>query len=279
VAKGAREVAEATAKGGKASKAVGKVAGSAKSPTHGRGIDRPRANFGTPATAREQLGLMGIGAGLNAGTQMLGASDRTTPGDVAAAALGGALQAAKLPSLEAARGVADLVYRARLVPTAATATTAAIESLTGDILSGRTPSVERAKDAAAMAAIGQRVGERAARLYAHGLSRAEKEKLGEKLSLMRTGMRGEKTRTTEKTKEKLEGPGYWVPDQRTTEGNIEAKFGYRAALTKRQTQARAEGSLNRVDQWTPNHIGSVGSAFGGMVANHLLFPALRERDY
>jgi hypothetical protein len=143
-ARGATLAAEGVAKGraassgAKAAKPAPKPSAKAKPrPKSGPGIDRPRERFGTVLSPGEQLKLMAMGAGVSVGAQAVGDGMRSTPGDLGAAAFGGALQTIKLPTFELARGLGAAVHGTKVIPTAATASAAAMESLAADILNGR----------------------------------------------------------------------------------------------------------------------------------------------
>ncbi len=171
-----------------------------------------------------------------------------TPGDYGGAIVGGTLGA-----LAAQRGnVARAGAAAGLT-----------ESVAQDTLNGglNAQSAARAREAAAAGAtVGGLVGASVAK-HMDGLPTKAKEMTGERVSRVRNFVRGDKTGPTKKTAHKLPGGGHTLPDLRTYKNGlpqqlIESKFGRKAHLSPRQTQATIELHNYRVDHSLPRDIGA-----------------------
>ena len=122
-------------------------------------------------------------------------------------------------------------------------------------------SAARAREAAAAGAtVGGLVGASVAK-HMDGLPTKAKEMTGERVSRVRNFVRGDKTGPTKKTAHKLPGGGHTLPDLRTYKNGlpqqlIESKFGRKAHLSPRQTQATIELHNYRVDHSLPRDIGA-----------------------
>lgn len=204
-----------------------------------------------PLILRETAALAAAGGAVGVAGQA--ADDVTnwkigTPGDYGGAIVGGTLGA-----LAARRG--NVVQ--------ASAAAGLTQSVAQDTLNGglNAQSATKAREsAAAGATVGGLVGAGVARHMDH-LPMKAKGLMGEHVSRIRNFVRGDKTGPASKTRHKLPGGGYTLPDLRTYRNGaphqlIESKFGRSAGLKPRQRQAARELDNYRVDHSTPRDIGA-----------------------
>lgn len=198
-----------------------------------------------PLIARE-VGMIGsVGGTIGVGEQVAGdmlQHRQSSLGDYAGAALGGAVGA-----LASKRGSG----------TEAGAAAGAVTAVTQDLLNGRRPSFEHAREGLTAGAVFGGLGGIAGRVESNALSNAAKEKLGEDLSRIRTWARGDETLPLPKSRAYLDDGRYTYPDQRTLHGAlVESKFGLKADLSPRQRQAFNQPLKGyRVDPGLPSDIG------------------------
>lgn len=100
--------------------------------------------------------------------------------------------------------------------------------------------------------------------WSEALPSASKGALGEWLSAGKTILKRD-TPTQFQTIKRL-SKGYTRVDHATANGVfVEAKFGPKASLSPRQTQAQAElGPKYRVDWWLPKHVGYIAGGLGAL---------------
>lgn len=207
----------------------------------------------TPAALRELRALTGAGA--VGGVATRATMDRlnhrqSTLAGLAASGIGGALDALLL------RGGR---------PGQAGAVSSAATSVAEDAFDGRVPSAQRAFEAAGQGSLlgagAGAVGRKFANDLPSNATQAflSKENLGEWGSILRTLARGDRTISRAKIREFLPDGGFTRPDQRTLlDELVEAKFGWKARLSRRQKQAHQSfGSRYRVDHWLPDDVGSL----------------------
>ena len=205
----------------------------------------------TPLIAREIAMLGGVGGAAGVGGQAISDMARRrvgSVGDYLGAGFGGAIGA--------------FVSRAGRAGHAGAAAGAAT-SVAQDVANFGLPSIDRARAAASAGGAFGLVGGVAGRAMSNALSRSTKGALGEDFSRVRTWARGDTTATGPKSREYLDGGGWTFPDQRSYRGStlqniIESKFGLKAALSKRQTQAfRQPLPKYRVDHALPQDVGGL----------------------
>lgn len=208
----------------------------------------------TPLIAREVAALGGAGGVAGVGGQVI--SDLSqgrvgSLGDYGGAAVGGVVGALAARSGRAGHAGAAM---------------GATTSLAQDAFNGNlsADSIDKTRSAALAGGVFGTVGGMAGRRWSDGLSRKEKELLGEDFSRLRTRAAGDTT-VVEKKKaaEVLRDGGRTIPDQRTLRNGlpheiVESKFGRFARLSKRQKQAYEQPLPNyRVDHALPRDVGVV----------------------
>jgi hypothetical protein len=246
---------------------VGQIAGTgaqiaALGPAEGLLAGGARIAEATPLITREIAALGGSGAGVGVGGQAISDFANGHPsslGDYAGAAVGG------MAGALAARG-----GRAGYAGAAMGGAT----SLVQDALNGRTPSIDKARQAALTGGVLGTSGGLLGRGWSDSLARKEKELLGEDFSRLRTWIRGDQTLPGRKTAERLVDGGSTIPDQRTLGGQlVESKFGRFADLTKRQRQAFYQPLENyRVDHALPRDVGVFAGFLPSVYGSYALQP-------
>ena len=240
---------------------VGQIAGTglqlALIPTEGLAVGGARIAEATPLITRELAAVAGAGGAGGVGTQAV--SDiaqhrRSSLGDYAGAGVGGAVGA--LTSLGGRGGYAGMAD-------------GAATSVAQDLLNGRFPSFDRARDAALTGGLLGTTAGVAGRRWSNSLSNTAKQKLGEDFSRLRTATRGDRTATGRPTREYLEGRKYTYPDQRSFRGAnprdiVESKFGREAHLSPRQTEAYNQLPNYRVDPTLPRDVGAISGLLTAM---------------
>lgn len=243
-----------------AAQAAGQIGGTALGlalvgPGEGVASIAPRLPGAATLTGREAAALLGGGAGT--GLAMQTASDiaaggrRSSVGDKAGAALGGAAGAAALP----------------LGPGRAAAVGGWVTSAAQDVFNGRPLSLERAGQSAIasniLGGVAGRIGARAS----NDLPMAAKGRLGEAMGDVRSTVNGERRLWAPKSRDYIDEDTYWYPDARDTRTlrlRTEDKFGYGAELSPNQTQAQsAVGPDFRLNHFTPGDVGSLTSLPAG----------------
>ena len=207
-------------------------------------------------------GVIAAGKGLSQARRIKQASGRAgSTGDYIAASLGGA---AGVGSTILSRGRASL----------GGGVDGAVTSLGRDILNGRSPSLDRARAAAAAGALFGGAAGAAGRKWSRDLSRKEKGDFGERLSEIRTLSRGDKPLPGPKVALKLDAGGRTIPDHLTEAGEIvEAKFGNNAGLSRRQLQAYMQPLLKyRVDHFLPRDVGALAGTSAAQFGRGLFAP-------
>ena len=231
----------------------------------GKGLSQARRiKQASGLIAREAAVLTGGGAAAGAGGQALDdiAHRRAgSTGDYIAASLGGA---AGVGSTILSRGRASL----------GGGVDGAVTSLGRDILNGRSPSLDRARAAAAAGALFGGAAGAAGRKWSRDLSRKETGDFGERLSEIRTLSRGDKPLPGPKVALKLDAGGRTIPDHLTEAGEIvEAKFGNNAGLSRRQLQAYMQPLLKyRVDHFLPRDVGALAGTSAAQFGRGLFAP-------
>ena len=220
-------------------------------PMEGAFVGAARIPQATALLGREVAALGGMGATAGLGGQAVSDLARGHPdsiGDYIGAGLGGAAQA--LASRSGRAGYAGAVG-------------GAATSVAQDLANLRRPSIEKARDAAAVGGLFGSAGGWIGRTESSSMSRSAKENLGEDFSRVRTFLRGERTAAGPKSREYLQGGGFTIPDQRTYRGVtpkdiVESKFGDSARLSRRQRQAYNEPILSyRIDHTIPADVGAI----------------------
>lgn len=239
----------------------GGLAIAAIGPMEGLLAAAPRMIGAAKLTGREGLALVTGGAGVGAGVQTVGdvaTGRRSTAGDIAGAAVGGAIDAAVLPFVGPARAAA--------VGSSAT-------SVAQDTLNGREVSSERASRAAILGNVAGGVGGIGGRVGSNRLSPKAKGELGEAIGAMRSQIDGLRREVKGKARDYLPGGVYWYPDAVSGDMRFEDKFGVAAKLSKNQEKARAFlGEKFRLYHTVPADIGKV---VGGIVG---LAPSYHRED-
>lgn len=222
----------------------------------------PRLPGATALTGRETAALLGGGAAT--GLAMQTASDvvtggrRSSFGDNAGAALGGAASAASLP----------------LGPGRAAAIGGLVTSAAQDVFNGRPISLERAGQSAIagdiLGGVAGKIGSRAS----NDLPMAAKGKLGETMGDVRSTINGERRVWAPKSRDYIAEDDYWYPDARdarTGKLRTEDKFGYGAELSPNQTRAQsALGPDFRLYHFTPDDVGGLASLPAGPAGAQLV---------
>jgi hypothetical protein len=189
---------------------------------------------------------------------------RSTPGEFLAAAGGGAVGG----------------FGTRYVgPVLGGGAGGAATSVLSDLASGRRPSLDNALEAGRLAAVFGGIGDGLGQRWAKKLSPWEKGKLGDTLSAVKAGARGEDV-VRQQARVYLEPQGYTVadnisvprglPDERINWILNESKLGPYASLTDRQEQALREfGNRYVVDFWRYSDVGKMsGGALAPYGANY-----------
>lgn len=252
---------------------IGQVGGTALGlalvgPTEGAASIAPRLPGAAKLTVREAAALLGGGAA--AGLAMQTAADiaaggrRSSLGDRAGAALGGAAGAAALP----------------LGPGRAAAVGGWVTSAAEDIFNVRPLSLERAGQSAIAGNILGGVAGRIGAAASNDLPMAGKGRLGEAMGDVRSTINGERRMWAPKSRDYIAENDYWYPDARdarTGQLRTEDKFGYGAELSPNQTRAKSTlGPDFRLNHFTPDDVGNFASLpagpFGAQLAN-------RDRRY
>jgi hypothetical protein len=206
----------------------------------------PRLAGAARLTSREVAAVLGGGAltglGMQTASDVLAGGRRSSLGDKAGAALGGAAGAAALP----------------LGPARAGAVGGWVMSAAQDALNGRPISLDRAgKSAMAGGIFGGLAGKTGMRA-ANDLPSSAKGRLGEVMGDVRSTINGQRRAWGPKSRDYLAGDDYWYPDARSGSARFEDKFGYGAELSP--NQARAQSLLGpdfRLYHFTPDDIGGV----------------------
>lgn len=250
-----------------AAQAAGQVGGTAMGlalvgPGEGAASLAPRLPGAATLTGREAAALLGGGAG--AGLAMQTASDigaggrRSSFGDNAGAALGGAAGAAALP----------------FGPGRAAAVGGWVTSAAQDVFNGRPISLDRAGQSAiagnVLGGLAGKIGVRAS----NDLPMAAKGRLGEAMGDVRSTINGERRVWAPKSRDYIDEDTYWYPDGRDARTGLvrpEDKFGYGARLSPNQTLAQnVLGPDFRLYHFTPDDVGSLSSLPAGPLGAQLV---------
>jgi hypothetical protein len=163
----------------------------------------------------------------------------------------------------AAGGGATALFVLAGQPKGAGAFGGAMTSAAQDLFNGRPVSVEKARDAAFTGGVLGIAGMRGGARHADRLPSRRKGDLGEKVSVVRTAIRGDETLKAAKSREYLPSGGYTVPDHRTFRNGapreiVESKFGRTIKkLRGRQGEAYRELPNYRVEHFLPRDVGSL----------------------
>lgn len=234
-------------------------------PARGAAAMAPRLPGAATLSGREAAGLLTAGAATGVGMHTVSdaaSGRRSSMGDNAGAALGGAAGAAALPLGAGRAGAVD----------------GWVTSAAQDVLNGRPLSLERAGESAVA---GSALGSLAARFgsnAANSLSSGAKGKLGEFMGDTRSTVNGQRREWAPKSRDYLPNGSYWYPDARNGSIRFEDKFGYSAELSP--NQARAQSVLGpdfQLYHFTPDDIGRLLSVPASAAAPHMVEDRTRPR--
>lgn len=239
-----------------AARLVGQVIGTgaqlaALGPLEGAVAGGARMAQATRLIPREIAAIGGAGGAAGVGGQAISDLARghlSSLGDYAGAGVGGAVG-----------GLASMGGRGSYAGAADGVAT----SLSQDLFNGRTPSLDRARQAAGVGGTFGAIGGVLGRFSSNansginkGIAGSAKDKIGEDFSQLRTLARGDTTISLKKTREYFQNRKYTYPDQRTASGQlVESKFGRTAKLSDPQKGAHRHLSNYRVDHTLPQDVG------------------------
>src|SRR5258708_17654658 len=181
-----------------------------------------------------------VGLGMQTASDIAAGGRRSSFGDNAGAAFGGAAGAAALP----------------FGPGRAGAVGGWVTSAAQDVFNGRPISLDRAGESAiasnVLGGLAAGIGTRTA----NGLSSSAKGRLGEAMGDVRSTINGQRRAWAPKARDYISDDDYWYPDALSGRIRFEDKFGYGAELSPNQTRAQtALGPDFRLFHFTPSDIG------------------------
>jgi hypothetical protein len=249
---------------------IGQIGGTALGlafvgPARGAVAVAPRLPGAATLSGRELAGLLTGGAATGLGMQAvsdIAGARRSTMGDKAGAALGGAAGAAALP----------------LGPGRAGAVDGWVTSTAQDMFNGRPLSFGRAGESAiAGSALGGLTASLGANV-SNGLSSGARGRLGEFMGDVRSTVNGQRREWAPKSRDYLPDGRYWYPDGRNGSMRFEDKFGYGAELSPNQTRAQfVLGPDFQLYHFTPDDVGRLLSAPASATVPHMIDDRARRR--
>ena len=208
----------------------------------------PRLAGTAALTGREAAAVLGGGAlaglGIQTVSDIAAGGRRSSLGDKAGAALGGAAGAAALP----------------LGPGRAGAVAGWVTSAAQDAFNVQPISLKRAGESAIAGNLFGGLTGRAGANAANRLSSSSKGRLGEAMGDAKSTIGGQRRVWTPKSRDYIAEGDYWYPDGRSGPMRFEDKFGYGAELSRNQTRAQAALGANfKLYHFTPDDIGGIVS--------------------
>jgi hypothetical protein len=187
----------------------------------------PRLPGAAGLTGREATAVLGAGAmtglGMQTASDIAAGGRRSSFGDKAGAALGGAAGAAALP----------------LGPGRAGAVGGWVTPAAQDVFNGRPISLDHAGESAIAGDLFGGLAGRIGTGAANGLSSSAKGRLGEAMGDVRGTINGQRRVWAPKSRDYIAEDDYWYPDARSRSTRFEDKFGYGAELSPNQARAQA----------------------------------------
>jgi hypothetical protein len=228
-------------------------------PARGALAAAPRLPGAAALTGRETAALLGGGAvtglGMQTASDIAAGGRRSSVGDKAGAAVGGAAGALALPLGPGRVGAVD----------------GWVTAAAQDAFNGRPISLDRAGESALA---GNLVGGLAGRIGTSAsdrLSPAAKGRLGEAMGDVRSTINGRRRVWAPKARDYISEDDYWYPDGLSGPLRSEDKFGYGAELSPNQTGAQAALGPNlRLYHFTPDDIGGLVSVPAGIAGSQLI---------
>jgi hypothetical protein len=208
----------------------------------------PRLPGAAGLTGREAAAVLGGGAvtglGMQTASDIAAGGRRSSFGDKAGAALGGAAGAASLP----------------LGPGRAGAVGGWVTSAAQDAFNGRPISLDHAGESAIAGNLFGGLAGRIGTGAANDLSSSAKGRLGEAMGDVRSTINGQRRVWAPKSRDYIAEGDYWYPDARSGLTRFEDKFGYGAELSPNQARAQAVlGPDLKLYHFTPDDIGGLVS--------------------